>query len=465
MLVRGVSTLQRGPVGRVVALLRDGGDMGAVLRGAGTVGLMRIGGVALAFMTQVFLARVMGAAEFGIYSYAWSWAALLTIPALLGLNTAVLRYIPEYTAKDDGPRLFGVVRASQALVLGVGVVVAAIGGAVVFLLGDFVPAYYVVPLYIALASIPLWALLNQQCALSRAFGWVALASFPRNIAAPSLLIAGVAILLAAGGEANGVTVLGVAAASFFIIVPLHRMRLRRRIGAALPAAKPRYETGVWLRVAFPLFLLSGFQIVLDRSDLIMLGMFLAPEDVALYQAAVKTSAVVAVMLAMLNFLGAPRIAKLHAEGRHRDLQKLVTGIVGWVFWPSLLAALIAILFGGSILKLFGPEFEGGALALAILAMGKLVHASTGPVGYLMALTGHQNASAKVFGTCAAINIALNLLLIPEFGLVGAAVATSLTLVLWNLWLLILVRRRLGIHSFVIPWPVRPTAGQDGDGDA
>ena len=435
--------------------------MGAVLRGAGVMGAITTGGVGLAYISQIFLARVMGATEFGIYSYAWSWAALLVVPALLGFNAAILRFVPEYRAKTDDRRLFGVIRASQGIVLGFSVGLTLVGELVVFLLKDTMSGYYALPLHIALASIPLVAVMSMQSSFARAFGWVVLASFPRNIGAPLLLVAGVSLLLVVGYDATGVAVLGVALLSYLVMLPVLRMRLAERVAATVSPSPPQYEVGNWLRVAFPLFLLSGFQIVLDRSDLIMLGLFLAPDDVAIYQAAAKTSTMVGIMLRMLNFLGAPKIAGLFAEGRHDELQKLVSGIVGWVFWPSVLAVLVVLMFGGPILGLFGPEFEDGYLALAILALGKLIHATTGPVGYLMALTGHQNASAKVLGTCAVVNIVLNLALIPHFQLVGAAIATAFTMALWNLWLLVLVRRRLSIHSFVIPWPLAARSGADG----
>ena len=76
----------------------------------------------------------------------------------------------------------------------------------------------------------------------------------------------------------------------------------------------------------------------------------------------------------------------------------------------------------------------------------------GPVGHLMSLTGHGRDSARVYGMAAIVNIVLNLLLIPPLGMEGAAVATATSVVLWNVWLFLLVRRKVGVHSFFLGGP-------------
>jgi O-antigen/teichoic acid export membrane protein len=86
--------------------------------------------------------------------------------------------------------------------------------------------------------------------------------------------------------------------------------------------------------------------------------------------------------------------------------------------------------------------------MMIVIVGKLFSAGAGSVGYLANMTGNQDASARIFGWSAAINVSLNLVLIPQFGIEGAAVATASTTALWNVWLCWIVRRELGIVSHV-----------------
>ena len=110
---------------------------------------------------------------------------------------------------------------------------------------------------------------------------------------------------------------------------------------------------------------------------------------------------------------------------------------------------ILIVAADPVLTLFGEGFSVGRWALMILVLGQLVNAGMGPVGHLMNLTGHGRQSAVVYGTAAGVNVILNLLLIPRMGLEGAAVATAFSMVLWNLWLFVLVQRKVGIHSFFL----------------
>ncbi|MGW8268779.1 MAG: flippase, partial [Longimicrobiales bacterium] len=131
------------------------------------------------------------------------------------------------------------------------------------------------------------------------------------------------------------------------------------------------------------------------------------------------------------------------------IQALVTRVARWTFWPSLALAAILVLGAGPVLDLFGEGFARARWALAILVLGQVVNAAMGPVGHLMNLTGHGRESAVVYGTAAGVNVGLNLLLIPAMGMEGAAVATATSVILWNLWLFALVRRRVGVHSLFI----------------
>jgi O-antigen/teichoic acid export membrane protein len=109
-----------------------------------------------------------------------------------------------------------------------------------------------------------------------------------------------------------------------------------------------------------------------------------------------------------------------------------------------------IVLGRFLLGLFGDEFVAAYPALVILAAGQIVNALCGTVGSLMIMTRLHREAATVFGGAAALNIALNAVLIPRFGLNGAAIATSTTVVLWNVVMVVLVVRKLGVN----PTPFR-----------
>ena len=94
-----------------------------------------------------------------------------------------------------------------------------------------------------------------------------------------------------------------------------------------------------------------------------------------------------------------------------------------------------MLFGYVVLGIFVSDFTAGYVALLVLLAGQLINAVSGPVGYVMTMTGHQHRAARIIGVCAFVNIVLNAMLIPLFGMSGAASATAITTAMWNLMML------------------------------
>jgi O-antigen/teichoic acid export membrane protein len=156
-------------------------------------------------------------------------------------------------------------------------------------------------------------------------------------------------------------------------------------------------------------------------------------------------------LGIVNFLILPNIAGMHARGDRIGLQHLVTKAARIV---SLMAAagLAILLFAGHPLLslMFGAEFTEAYMALIILAFGQLVNALFGPVALVLNMTGHERLTLIGVLVAVGVNVLLNLLLIPRFGMEGAACASAAALITWNVVLAIILRRRVGYCSSVVP---------------
>ena len=114
------------------------------------------------------------------------------------------------------------------------------------------------------------------------------------------------------------------------------------------------------------------------------------------------------------------------------------------FFPSI--GLSLILFGKWFLLLFGNGFIKGVTALSILSIGQIVNAATGSVCILLVMTGYERDAVAGIGVSVVINIIMNVLLIPKWGIIGAAISTAFSLILWNILLTIWVYRKPGINS-------------------
>jgi O-antigen/teichoic acid export membrane protein len=159
------------------------------------------------------------------------------------------------------------------------------------------------------------------------------------------------------------------------------------------------------------------------------------------------AALVAFGLQAVNMVVAPHFARLHARGDDAALQQLVTVSARVIFFFTLPTATVFIVFGDELVRLiFGPEFNSGYLTLIILLIGQLMNASMGSVGLLLSMTGHERETARGVAVAAVSNLILNLSLIPNYGMEGAALASALSVAIWNVLLWRAARRRLGINS-------------------
>ena len=142
---------------------------------------------------------------------------------------------------------------------------------------------------------------------------------------------------------------------------------------------------------------------------------------------------------------AERFAALHARGERERLASVVRDAVNWVFWPSLFSAALIIALGQPLLSLFGSQFAAGYPVMLILVLGLLTRAAVGPVEILLNMLGAQTWCAGILAGTVVLNLALNIALVPAFGLPGAAAATSLSMMIAALCNCAVARLRLGLN--------------------
>ena len=224
------------------------------------------------------------------------------------------------------------------------------------------------------------------------------------------------------------------------------------LARARPARSKRepavFRTRVWAAAAFPLALVSGIEIINQNIDILLLGVLRNVEEVGLYRVVVQVSIFVTFGLSVVDMVMAPEFARLSGTGKFKELERVARLSAAATLALAAPVVVIFVLFGEELLSLaFGSSYGAGSAALAILALGQLVNALTGSVGLLLNMSGNERDTLRAGAAAVLVNVAMNLVLIPPFGLVGAAIATSLSLALWNVILWRYVRLRLGISVF------------------
>lgn len=433
-----------------VAQLSGRGPGARLARGSGTAFAVSTAGTLIVFANQAVLARVLGADAYGRYVYVVTWVGLVVILAMAGLNASAIRFVAEYRARGEWGLLRGFVRSSGLIVLGSATAVAVATALVVVALRPAIGGELARVFWVGCVLVPLWAALELRSASLRGFKRILAAQAPSLVLRPLLFAAGVLAVYFL--RADGVTAplamwVNIAATVVALGVVT---AVQGRQFADSPASGLEYRPREWLAVSLPLLLMAGFGIVLRSTDTIMLGFYRGTTEAGIYAVASRAAAFVPFMLVAVNTMAGPMISEYYAAGNRRALQRTLTvgARASGIF--ALAMAVFLSIGGGLVLGIFGPEFPSAHGPMIVLIGGQLVNCFSGSVGYLMTMTGHQNQAAVYFGSSAALNIGLNVLLVPRFGAMGAAAATASSMTVWNLAMLLFVLTRLRVNPTALP---------------
>lgn len=416
---------------------------------------VRVASAAIAYVSQVLLARWMGGFEYGIFAAVWVGAVLLGAIAAVGFPTAVLRFVPEYQQRGQLPLLRGVIVGSRLHGFGAATVIAVVGCAGLWFFGDLVASYYLIPLYLGAVVLPLVAVSEIQDSIARSFNWATISLWPTFIVRPLLILVVMSVAILAGAKADAVTALASVIVATYVATIGQMIWLRRRIRTVVEPGPRTYASRAWFVLALPMFFVEGIFNLLINVDILMVSHFMAPDQVGVYFAASKTLALVHFVYYAVRAGGAARFSQYHAAGDMVRLRAFVNDTLHWTFWPSLAMVGIVLLLGKPLLMMFGPGFDSGYPLLPILSIGILARAAIGPAETLLIMAGEQRICAWLYGAALLLAVALNYVLIPTYGLYGAAWATTLTLIAESICLFVIAHTRLGIQALVFLALFRP----------
>ncbi len=417
-------------------------------RAALSVFVIRILGAALAYGTQILLARLLGKAEYGIFATVWVWITMLGHGSLWGLSHAACRFVPHYRARGDADLARGFLTGGAAFTLASGLAMAAIGGAVLWFGRDWIGEPYVWPVALAMLVLPLLALQDYAEGVARSFNWAVLAIAPPYILRHGFIGAALvaSVLLGAPAQAWVAVACTFAALVFGLLIQV--TLLLRRIRRVLPAASRNYRVREWAVASLPLaavdLTLMGFNFV----DVILLGFFLPPETVAVYFAATRILQFVVFASYAASAATAPRFTEAKARGDLASLRALVVRTARLTSAAPVPIGAAVLLIAPVLLRLFGPGFEASFAPLAVLVMGVMAYSLFGPAEDVLNMLGGERLSAAVALTALTVAVVLNLLLIPRYGVMGAAIAMAAAYGLRGAGLAVTARTRLGIATHI-----------------
>ncbi|HVL00840.1 MAG TPA: flippase [Dongiaceae bacterium] len=413
-----------------------------LLRGSFVSFVLKIGGVLVAFLLQVALARLLDPKGFGDYVFVLTIVNFLVLLASLGLDKAAIKYLPQYLA-DRSSGLEKAFRSyADRLTLSAGaaasVLLVAVG-----LLWPGMDGNLRNCLFSGATMIIINLFIQLRSSYFQAIREIALSSYPQNILRPLALLLLVFVVSLFFQVSAVWAMLASVVSGLMILVYLHFMAAKKMTGAVPDAEIPNRE---WLNMAIPMMFISGLNLVMSQADIFLLGVLQDTTSAGIYSAATKLALLVTFVLTSANVIAAPMIAEFWTKKDMAAMQHLVSRTSVFSFFLAALICSSIYIFRDFFLGFYGSGFLIARDALGILLLSQVVNAAVGCAGYVMIMTGHQRNSLLILVIAAAINLILNVLLIPDLHMRGAALATFFSTLVMCSALAWYTNRIIGINS-------------------
>ena len=202
-----------------------------------------------------------------------------------------------------------------------------------------------------------------------------------------------------------------------------------------------------IKTSFPMMLSSSVLLIMAWSDTIMIGIFKTEVEVGVYNVSLKLAMITGVVLGAVNSIVAPKLSETFNNNRMDEFRKLIKQSTRIIFFCTLPVLIILLLLPEFLLSFFGTEFLIAKNTLLILLIGQIVNAMSGSVGFILQMTGREKVYQNILLLTLVINITLNIILIPKFGIEGAAIASAFSLLLWNLCSVFYIYRKYNVLTF------------------
>ena len=415
---------------------------------SGLISIAFLGGIisrVSSYGLTLIIARALDPEAVGAFAFGFVVLNISSLFARTGLGGTVKKLIPIYQNEQKESYITGVALTSLLVpfLLGSAISVLLYIGYLYrnSLFGNFGPTTK-----IFLLGIPLLSVLRVGVSTSLGFQETRYAVLVRDLVRPIFAIGAVLVFAYVFRSIDLVIVgylLSLLVGCFCIVYAL------RHQGAFNRLRSPEFELKRTFLLAFPLLFSSIGQYFTQWTDILMLGFLAAPAEVGKYQVAYRTSTILLFVLAAASSLIPSVISSLYHSDRKERLREVFVIATKWITYLTVFGYVFLLIYSSEFLQLFGKSFVGAQRALIILATVQLLAASSGPIGFMLTMSGHERYEVMNATISSILNVVLNYVLILQFGIVGAAVATGISITVMNGLRIAQVWRFLGVMPR--PW--------------
>ena len=411
--------------------------LNALAKGAAVTTIGLLISKALTYLYRISIARFLGPEAYGQLSLAIMVVSLGSTIAYLSMGQALRKFIPEYRTDNDRARIKGTVLS----VIQISLPLSLIAWSITFFGAEFISLEIfqnksLIPLievmsFTIIIGVFTRTFLDTTLGFNKIIYKTATSRIIKNIAqlgvTVTLLALGYDVISAAWGSVTSV-VLAMILAFYF---------LERKVGPILLSdIKPKYNRKKVIRYSSPLVLSGLIATFMGYADTGLLGYYMTDFEVGLYNAALPTAMLILLPHKAIGSLALSSLSELK-EKDEESVQESLQTATKWVFSLVLPTFLILLLFSEQVLTImWGGRYTAASLSLAILGCGYLIDAMVGKVGSYLASESYTKYILYNNIAALSLNLILNLLLIPIYGMIGAAIATASSTILTNLLMVI-----------------------------
>ncbi|MBI2145831.1 flippase [Candidatus Woesearchaeota archaeon] len=421
-----------------------------LIKGAGLFFLGTLFIYLMKFIYRIIVSRYLGPSDYGLLSLGEGVFNIAILLATLGISSGVIKFISHYLAKNKPEKIKGVIIASLKFILPTSIVISAL--MIIFsnyiAIGIFNKEELAPLLVIFALAVPFFGYSNLLTNIFIAFKKIhyrnQLNAFIRPVS--SILIVILIIILKGNvyliAIAFLVSYVLSAAWGFYLLETKTFSIIRTKIKAV-------FELKKLVSFSLPLFFSGLFVSIMGWIDTLFLGALRTSEEVGVYNVALPFVNTLTIVLASFGSIFFPLASESYARKEYKKIAQMYDSIARWIFLLSLPMLFIVLFFSKEILGIiFGPAYESGFLVLQVLMVAYFLKIVIGPATETM-MVFHKTKTLFYINSVAVIsNILLNFLFIPRWGIVGAAVATTISILIKEGTIFIIIWKRINL---VIRW--------------
>lgn len=407
--------------------------------------VIRVGGTIFSFAFTLYVTNKFGEVEWGLIALGFSIFTIISIFGRLGLDL----YLVKFYSQDKNLNDTGVFYRSWLKVF----LFSSLLSFLIYIFGEpLVNDVFLEPkpdllpyLNWLLLSIPFWSAVFVSAGVMRARKMNKAFAFYTMAGRFAILILFIFFI----SHSDAIFVLKAHLISVVLLsisCLIHAIIILKK-----PTLRANQNTWTFVKESLPMMLSSSILVLMSWMDTFVMGIYENETEVGIYSVAVKITTLTAFSLQAINSILAPKIAKSYANNEAVVYKKLIQFSTKINFFITLAVVTLITIFSSFLLGLFGDGFQAGVGVLLILCVGQLINSLSGSVGVVMQMIGEQKMYQYFIVSALVINLILTLILTPIYGGIGAATATVISMIFWNISGAFYLKSNKNIRTYFKPF--------------